>query len=200
MSSALRSIPLPLRSLLLLAAPLTACAAAPADQKQATQSSTAATEDHAKEAPTASTVGATAAVDAPPRSSTPVPESTLSNEPAAASEGNDCVDAGHELEDYPYIRIGGARSIAEQVRLFPGDKVRIVGTDREPKKVRFGFFWQSYRDDKEYVVSGTGPVTPAFDFGDYGSSEIGLKLLVKYRCHVTEKRDIGTHVGPRPKK
>lgn len=199
MSSALRSVPLPLSLLFLMAAPLMACAVTPADEKQPVQASNAATASPAKEAPTVNVGGKTSAIPMPPQPSTPVATSTLSNEPAAAPN-DDCVDAGHELEDYPYIIIGGTQSIAEQVRLFPGDKVKIVGTDKEPKRVRFGDFWQSYVDGKEYTVSGTGPIAPAFDFGDYGSSQIRFKLLVTYRCHMNQKRDIGTHVGPKAKK
>lgn len=193
MPSPLRSFPLPLVILFLPAGAIPACTP-PVDKATAADPSMAAPTTQPQETPTPGPSGGGFAVQA--SDSAPVTTHAPSSMPATGAA--DCTDAGHELEDYPYIVIGGTQSIKEQLQLFPGDKVKIVGTDKDPLRVRFGDFWQQYVDGKEYTVSGVGPISPAFDFGNYGSSKINFKLLVKYRCYRKEKRYIGADNGPVP--
>lgn len=113
--------------------------------------------------------------------------------PAEPPFGEDCVDAAHERDDYPYVTIGGRLSIADQVQLFPGDKVHIVGAGSHIRRVNFGVFWQDYSEerDREYTAAGSGPIAPKFDFGDQPpTDEFAIKFRISYRCYRDQKRDL----------
>ncbi len=115
-----------------------------------------------------------------------------SNSPIIADEP-DCVAAGSERAIHPVVDTKD--DVAEQIRLFPGDKVRVVGADSMPVEIWLGRYTSIGLDSQgkstELVVVGSEPIVPRFDMPQPG----WVKLEVTYRCHLEQARNLRKYDG-----
>ncbi len=80
-----------------------------------------------------------------------------------------------------------ARPTGVQLRLYPGDRVRVIGFGGgRPKSVNFGTGWQPVAQGREYVVAGDAgkPVTP----GIRGTGWVRLRVVIT--ADLKERREL----------
>lgn len=110
---------------------------------------------------------------------------------SAAPEVSGC-PMGTEREDYPAISLD--HRISDQVVLYGGDRVEIVGADVDPDSVDFGR-WEPFQRGRVYVVWAPdgAPFHPSFQ----GRTR-ELKLHIRYTCYVDRTRDLRLKTPSRP--
>ncbi|WP_250482210.1 alpha/beta hydrolase [Caballeronia sp. GACF5] len=99
------------------------------------------------------------------------------------------------IVDHPIVDL--SRPVAQQIRLYPEDKVKIYGPPNLVGNVQFGTGWQPYKEGYEYMVAGTSGQAVSFEFNLAARNDplrlrrqITLKLEVTYSKYRTQPRDL----------